>query len=170
MSAKLQELLSRLDKCREVPTSKHDRTWSACCPAHDDKNPSFGVALCHDGKILMHCYAGCSIDEICFSLGVQPQDLFPEESNWKKQKYDTSTDELVVQLGDRDMAKGNALSAADKKRYREAVQRLAKGEPSPRIEPRAMQKNVLAVAEGYSKRTAERWEIIKGKKVEVVQT
>ena len=76
MAAKLQELLSRLDKCRETKVSKHDRTWTACCPAHDDKTPSMGIALTSDGKILLKCWAECSVPEIVAAVGMEMTDLF----------------------------------------------------------------------------------------------
>src|SRR5437867_3238855 len=33
--------------------------WIAPCPAHDDRNPSFSIQE-RDGKLLVHCFAGCS--------------------------------------------------------------------------------------------------------------
>jgi hypothetical protein len=32
--------------------------WVARCPAHDDKNPSLSLRDV-DGKVLVHCHAGC---------------------------------------------------------------------------------------------------------------
>ena len=32
-----------------------------------------------DGKILVHCHAGCSVDEICAALGIQKKDLFADD-------------------------------------------------------------------------------------------
>lgn len=55
-----------------------DRSWVACCPAHDDRNPSMSVTE-RDGKILVHCHAGCGIDEICAALGIEKKDLFTDE-------------------------------------------------------------------------------------------
>jgi hypothetical protein len=33
--------------------------WIARCPAHDDHNPSFSLRDSRDGKLLVHCHAGC---------------------------------------------------------------------------------------------------------------
>ena len=49
--------------------------WSACCPAHEDNSPSLSVAE-GDRGILLRCFAGCTVQEICGSLGIKPQDLF----------------------------------------------------------------------------------------------
>lgn len=52
--------------------------WMACCPAHDDHNPSMHVNVGADGRILVKCYAGCSTDEIVAALGLKVKDLMPE--------------------------------------------------------------------------------------------
>lgn len=51
--------------------------WIACCPSHDDETPSLKISLGNDGKILFHCKAGCSINQICNALGIAVKDLFP---------------------------------------------------------------------------------------------
>ena len=44
-----------------------DYNISACCPAHDDRNPSLSVSD-KNGKILVHCWAGCSQEEVIGAL------------------------------------------------------------------------------------------------------
>lgn len=34
-----------------------------------------------DGKILLHCHAGCSPEEVCRDAGIELRDLFPENSH-----------------------------------------------------------------------------------------
>ena len=34
--------------------------WSARCPAHDDRTPSLSLRDSGDGKVLVHCHAGCT--------------------------------------------------------------------------------------------------------------
>jgi len=42
----------------------------ARCPAHDDKVPSLGVYVGQDNKrLVLHCFAGCSVGEILRSWG-----------------------------------------------------------------------------------------------------
>jgi hypothetical protein len=36
------------------------------------------VAETEDGKILLHDFGGCALDEICDALGIKPSDLFPD--------------------------------------------------------------------------------------------
>src|SRR5262249_12866760 len=33
--------------------------WMARCPAHDDREPSLSIGETRDGKVLVHCHAGC---------------------------------------------------------------------------------------------------------------
>ncbi len=44
------------------------QNWICLCPAHDDRTPSLSIALSQDGKLLLHCYAGCSFEEILQEL------------------------------------------------------------------------------------------------------
>ena len=44
-----------------------DYKFLACCPAHDDRNPSFSVTD-KNGKILVKCWAGCTQEEVIGAL------------------------------------------------------------------------------------------------------
>ena len=50
-------------------------SFSGLCPAHDDKSASLSITLEND-KILLYCHTGCTIDDICLSLGIEQTDLF----------------------------------------------------------------------------------------------
>ena len=39
-----------------------------CCPAHDDHNPSLSVRGAGDGRVLVHCHAGCSQEAVVSAL------------------------------------------------------------------------------------------------------
>jgi hypothetical protein len=65
--------LSRLDKVRRTGRD----SWIACCPAHDDKHPSLSIREKDDGKPLLHCFAGCSNEEILAALGLDASVLLP---------------------------------------------------------------------------------------------
>lgn len=69
----VQILLSRLDKVKSMGRGR----WIACCPAHEDKHPSLAIRETDDGKVLLHDFAGCSVYDVLFSVGLQVQDLFP---------------------------------------------------------------------------------------------
>ena len=60
-----------------LPDAKKSGTgWSACCPAHDDRQPSLSIAEGEDRRVLLKCHAGCPVDAICAALGLKPTDLF----------------------------------------------------------------------------------------------
>ena len=50
---------------------------SALCPAHEDKNPSLSAGEAPDGKVLVHCHAGCATDDILRALDLDYRDLYP---------------------------------------------------------------------------------------------
>lgn len=52
--------------------------YEALCPAHPDNNPSLSVAEGEDGRALLHCFAGCSSEQICKAIGLELKDLFPD--------------------------------------------------------------------------------------------
>lgn len=67
------ELLLRLEGVRG-----RNGSWSAKCPAHDDRTPSLSVKETSDGRILMHCFGGCGAVDVLASLGLKLTDLFLE--------------------------------------------------------------------------------------------
>ena len=52
--------------------------WIARCPAHDDNNPSLKIDRGTDGRVLLHCHAGCSLEAVLAAAGLIAQDLFSE--------------------------------------------------------------------------------------------
>src|SRR5215207_10129403 len=42
--------------------------WTACCPAHDDRQPSLSISDAPDGKVLVHCHAGCEQHQVIAAL------------------------------------------------------------------------------------------------------
>ncbi len=69
-----ERLLDRLESVRESGPGR----WIARCPAHDDKTPSLAIRDV-DGKLLLHCFAECSLHEIVSAVGLELSDLFPEK-------------------------------------------------------------------------------------------
>lgn len=50
---------------------------TGCCPAHEDHTPSLTGDLGDDGRILVHCHAGCTQEAVLSALGVDAADLYP---------------------------------------------------------------------------------------------
>jgi hypothetical protein len=42
--------------------------WLACCPSHADNNPSLSIREADDGRLLVHCHAGCEQAQVIVAL------------------------------------------------------------------------------------------------------
>jgi putative DNA primase/helicase len=47
---------------------KSGRSWSVRCPAHEDRTPSLSLLDTPDGRVLVHCHAGCEQDKVIAHL------------------------------------------------------------------------------------------------------
>lgn len=68
------DLLSRLEGGRKTGAGR----WLARCPAHEDKSPSLSIREMDDGRILVHDFAGCGVEEVLAAVGLTFDALFPE--------------------------------------------------------------------------------------------
>ena len=73
----IDNLIQRLNKVQRTGKGK----WKACCPAHDDKSPSLVLSELDDGRVLIHCFAGCGAAEILESMDLNFTELFPAAIN-----------------------------------------------------------------------------------------
>jgi len=73
----VEVLLGRLEGVR--PAGPH--SWVARCPAHDDRDPSLSVSV-KDGRVLLHCFAGCGPDEVLGAVGLTWKDLRTPDWAW----------------------------------------------------------------------------------------
>lgn len=67
-----------IDRLRErggVVDLKSADHAKASCPAHSDRKPSLSVTR-GEGRVLIHCYAGCKFPSILQALGLRKADLF----------------------------------------------------------------------------------------------
>ena len=70
------KLLPRLDGVRELRARPgRVRSWTALCPAHDDKHPSLDIDLIDD-RLLLCCRTGCSAGDVVGAVGLDLADLF----------------------------------------------------------------------------------------------
>lgn len=75
MGKNLKKLLRLLEGVRSCP----DGSYMALCPAHDDHSPSLHITPV-DGKILLHCFAGCQTKDVLERLGLTWCDISPHYS------------------------------------------------------------------------------------------
>ena len=88
----IEEFLSKLQGVVETGANK----WSACCPAHEDSNPSMSVTIGNNGGILVHCHAGCSPEAIVGAMGLKMSDLMKDDGKVKGKKKSTKSGEAPL--------------------------------------------------------------------------
>ena len=69
-----EDLLSRFDAVRSTGSG-----YSARCPVHEDRVSSLSISQGDDARALIHCHAGCSLDDLLMTLGLSLSDLFDDE-------------------------------------------------------------------------------------------
>lgn len=74
----IEELLARLDGVKQS-----GQGWTARCSGHDDGRNSLQLSVKPDGKINIHCHAGCKADNILGPLGWTASDLYPPNKKSK---------------------------------------------------------------------------------------
>lgn len=90
----VDEFVSQLERAR-----KSGPGWTARCPAHEDRSPSLSVREGDDGRVLVHCFGGCTTDKICAALGLHVTDLFPGEPiDWNRFKPRTPEERQAADL------------------------------------------------------------------------
>lgn len=126
-------LLSKLER---VKKGSGQNRWSARCPAHDDKGPSLSIRETEDGRVLVHCFAGCTVHEIVQAVGLELSDLFPPRLTGDYARPErrpfpatdalraVSFEALVVCAAAAALATGKPLPAADRERLLQAGGRI----------------------------------------------
>jgi len=61
----------RLERVTGYRPVKAGDGYKARCPCHEDRNPSLSVKM--NGRLLLHCFAGCSYERIVAALGLTPE-------------------------------------------------------------------------------------------------
>jgi hypothetical protein len=124
-------LLQHLNKVKRTKPGN----WLACCPAHDDKSPSLSVRELDDGRILVHCFSGCSVEEILGAVGMTFSDLFPEKEiqHGKPERRPfpavdilkaIAFEALIVALAGSSLLAGHPFTEIDRARLMVAVGRI----------------------------------------------
>ena len=67
----LDDALAALERVTGYRPVKAGDGYKARCPCHEDRNPSLSVKM--NGRLLLHCFAGCSYDRIVAALGLTPE-------------------------------------------------------------------------------------------------
>jgi hypothetical protein len=124
-------LLANLENVKRTGDSR----WIARCPAHADRRASLAVRELGDGRVLVHCFAGCSVTEVVGAVGLDMDALFPEKTivGGKPERRPfpaadilraVSFETMIVSLAAAQLAKGKRLAAEDHERLKLAATRL----------------------------------------------
>lgn len=125
-------LLAHLEGVKRTPSGG----WLARCPSHADRRASLAVRELDDGRVLAHCFAGCSITEVLGAVGLDMTALFPEKITADGTKPErrpfpaadvlraVSFETMIVSIAAADMAAGKTIKPADLERLRIAASRL----------------------------------------------
>jgi putative DNA primase/helicase len=79
---------------------KSGASWSAKCPAHDDRNPSLSLRD-SDGKVLVKCHAGCEQTAVVDALrarGLWPENIEIKPVIVQTYNYVDETGKLLYQI------------------------------------------------------------------------
>ena len=126
----LNTVLSRLEKVQRIGNDR----YKAICPAHDDRSPSLAIKD-DEGKLLLHCFGGCETLDVLSAIGLDFANIMPDKvtGNFKKDKKPFYAMDILgiikfeatlTYIYASDMAKGLALSSADKERLLLAASRI----------------------------------------------
>lgn len=69
----VDEIVAHFPGAKRTPNG-----WQSKCPAHEDKVASLSIHQEEDGKVLLHCHAGCEPDVVLRAAGLKISDLFPD--------------------------------------------------------------------------------------------
>lgn len=128
MQSKVHALLDRLEKVRR----EREGQWNACCPAHQDRSPSLAVGETEDGRVLVHCHGGCSVEDVLAAVGLDMTDLYPDTSvtSYPSLMQHIHTRPKHLAHDDRVMSyaleSGRRLTPEEKRRAEQAIRRGAK--------------------------------------------
>lgn len=64
--------------------SRQGDGYIAQCPSHEDARESLSIGVGRDGRALLTCHAGCSLESIVSALGLTTTDLFPPSEKAKQ--------------------------------------------------------------------------------------
>jgi putative DNA primase/helicase len=58
--------------------------WAACCPAHNDHTPSLSIRYGREGKVLVHCFAGCEQGQVIAALKARGLWVVTVRPKWRQ--------------------------------------------------------------------------------------
>ena len=136
-SSPLDALLQRLDGVH-----KSGAGYRARCPGCGGRTRKLSISEADNGRVLLHCFAGCETATVVQAAGLSLADLFPvrlapqteqerrrawhsaRQSHWGAALDVLATEALIVLLAGRQLARRHCLSEEDDQRLACAVDRI----------------------------------------------
>ncbi len=116
----IDKILQHLSKVK-----KTSKGYQAQCPAHADKSPSLSIKETADGRILLHCHAGCTAEAVVASIGLKLSDLYHPATNTTRRPPPApgisrselhkaaSFEKTILYFASCDLSRGKTLNATD---------------------------------------------------------
>ena len=122
---KVDAIIERLEFVRKTGSNK----WIARCPAHADSSPSLVISQPDNDRVLIFCHGGCGASDILDSIGLDWGALMPDKglsfSATRITRKDAPiVDEMLVEISQAMLARGERMSEADKQTVLSAKLRL----------------------------------------------
>jgi len=110
MLANFENVLDRLNVA-----SRNSEKAMSFCPAHDDRSTPNLSLKAENGRLLLHCFAGCHPEDIVSKIGLGMRDLFSEGGGGSSIPPNTparlhAQSENPHSNGQNERARGNARS------------------------------------------------------------
>lgn len=112
--------------------------WVAHCSAHKERTASLSIRELDDGRVLLHCFAGCEVGAVLGAIGLDLADLFPPRdgpgAGRPVERRPFSVRDLIAALQSElrvawvllaDLAAGREVTEADRRRALKARDRCA---------------------------------------------
>ena len=134
----IEGLLVRLERVH-----RSGQGFRTDCPCGHRTRGTLSVTQADDGRILLHCFSGCSTADVLGALGLTLGDVMPERlrddspegRRTARERFRLASitaaagvigrEARIVHLAGCDLLRGEVLDAADTQRLSEAVERIA---------------------------------------------
>jgi hypothetical protein len=130
----IEDILAQLEKVKRTGKSN----WMACCPAHEDRSPSMTIGEGSEGRVVVRCFAGCTIEEIVNAVGLGWEPWFPPKPISTdfappiRRRFPAGdvlealhAETMVVSVSAANLAQGVELTSADRDRLKVASYRIS---------------------------------------------
>ena len=153
----LATVLQKFERVKETAPGK----YVALCTGHADKSPSLTIRETDDGRVLLHCFAGCPVEHVLAGAGLTFIDLFPERPRSDRprgpsraQQSEINLALIVCEIAKAETARGVTHSESDKATIRKAAELLLTV-PVSRRELSAPAHSKIDISDEALKRTAD---------------